>query len=167
MKTSFSDQWQNMMFFRGAIISYGERAIYPWLAIINIFWLFLVRVNKNLPRDLWCTHWVSRHSMHTPQNNRNAYMHEDETIKVSIECRKYLIRCTPFFGVSQWSLHECDIYCDTDHSNWSHTFRTDLMCNFCLYQSTKEVCFLWCQVLSIQASSYWSKTVWLSDVIHS
>ena len=30
-------------------------------------------------RDLWCTHWVSWHSMATPQNNRNAYMYEDET----------------------------------------------------------------------------------------
>ena len=26
-------------------------------------------------RGLWCMHWVSWHSMRTPQNNRNAYMH--------------------------------------------------------------------------------------------
>ena len=29
---------------------------------------------------LWYTHGVPWHSMRTPQNNRNAYMHEEETI---------------------------------------------------------------------------------------
>ncbi len=42
--------------------------------------------------------------MHAPQNNRNVYMHEEETIIIMYALWQEISkrRCTPFLGVSQW-----------------------------------------------------------------
>ncbi len=49
---------------------------------------------------IWCTHWVPRHSMRTP----NEYMHEQVTIGIwCTHCgRKDLTWCTPFGVYSEW-----------------------------------------------------------------
>ncbi len=54
---------------------------YVYFYCFVVYALSAVSLNA-YTRDLWCTHWVSWHSMRTPQNNRNAYMYEEEAIKV-------------------------------------------------------------------------------------